>query len=227
MNDSTYKTRTITANNLSAIKKIRFLTENTFVLTLDRKGLQFKAGQYITVGLKDALQHREYSVYSAENDNLLEILVREVMDGDVSLQLKHCKPGQLLEVNGPFGYLKLNSEDMYSKQLIFIASGTGIAPFHSFITSYPGIDYLILHGVRNVNEAYDKKDYEPQRYILCSSRERNGNFYGRVTNYLQSFRIKPDMSFYLCGNSNMIYDVYNILRKKEVPPERIHSEVYF
>ena len=227
MNKTPYKTDSLITNNLQTIRQIRYLTEHTFVLRFDRNNIQFRAGQYITVGLKDSLQHREYSVYSAENDNFVEILVREVLDGDVSLQLKHCKLGQLMEINGPFGFLKLNSEDMYSKKLIFIASGTGIAPFHSFVRSYPGIDYKILHGVRYVNEAYDKSDYDPQRYILCTSREKNGNFYGRVTTYLQDYRLKPDMLFYLCGNSNMIYEVYDILRKKGVSTENIRSEVYF
>ena len=85
------------------IRKMRNLTESTFVLRLDRWNMQFKAGQHIIVGLKGELNQREYSVYSGENDDYLEILVREVLNGNVSLQLKQCNPGQLLQVNGPFG----------------------------------------------------------------------------------------------------------------------------
>ena len=40
--------------------------------------MQFKAGQHIIAGLKGELDQREYSVYSGENDDYLEILVREV-----------------------------------------------------------------------------------------------------------------------------------------------------
>ena len=90
---------------LNTIKsyKSRSLTEETFVLRFDRGNIQFKAGQHIVVGLKGESDLREYSVYSGEKDDYLEILVREVVDGTVSIQLKHCKPGQLLQVNGPFG----------------------------------------------------------------------------------------------------------------------------
>ena len=95
--------------------------------------MQFKAGQHIIVGLKGELNQREYSVYSGEKDDYLEILVREVLNGNVSLQLKQCKPGQLLQVNGPFGSFGLETFDMFSRKLVFIASGTGIAPFHSFV----------------------------------------------------------------------------------------------
>ena len=83
----------LVSTDFHKIIQIRFLTERTFVLRFDRGNLQFKAGQHIIVGLKGELNQREYSVYSGEKDDYLEILVREVLDGNVSLQLKHCKPG--------------------------------------------------------------------------------------------------------------------------------------
>lgn len=206
---------------------MRFLTEETFVLRLDRGNIQFKAGQHIIVGLKGELNQREYSVYSGEKDDYLEILVREVLDGNVSLQLKYCKPGQLLQVNGPFGSFGLETFDMFSRKLVFISSGTGISPFHSFVRSYPGINYILLHGVRYKNEAYDRKDYDPLRYILCTSKEPNGGYKGRVTRFLPGYPVDPDMLFYVCGNNNMIYEVYHILIDKGIPDENIFSEVYF
>jgi ferredoxin--NADP+ reductase/benzoate/toluate 1,2-dioxygenase reductase subunit len=189
--------------------------------------MQFKAGQRIIVGLKGELNQREYSIYSGEKDDYLEILVREVLDGMVSLQLKESKPGQLLQVNGPFGSFRLETFHMFSRKLIFIASGTGISPFHSFIKSYPGIDYILLHGVRYKNEAYERDDYDSHRYILCTSKENTGGRKGRVTKYLTSYPVDQDMLFYVCGNSNMIYDVHHILSDKGIMAENIFTEVYF
>jgi ferredoxin--NADP+ reductase/benzoate/toluate 1,2-dioxygenase reductase subunit len=205
----------------------RFLTESTFVLRLDRGNIQFRAGQHIIVGLKGELNQREYSVYSGEKDDYLEILVREVLDGNVSLQLKHCKPGESLQVNGPFGSFGLEKFDMFSRKLIFIASGTGIAPFHSFVKSYPGINYNILHGVRYNSEAYERDEYDPRRYFLCTSKKSNEGYKGRVTRFLAGYAVDSNMLFYLCGNNNMIYEVYHILRDKGIPDEKIFSEVYF
>ena len=153
--------------------------------------MEFKAGQHIIVGLKGELNQREYSVYSGENDDYLEILVREVPEGNVSLQLKQCKPGQLLQVNGPFGSFGLEKFDMFSRKLVFIASGTGISPFHSFVRSYPGIDYTLIHGVRYNNEAYERNDYDPRRYILCTSKESKGGHKGRVTRFLPGYPCGP------------------------------------
>lgn len=209
------------------IRQIRFLTEKTFVLRFDRGDLQFKAGQHIIVGLKGELDQREYSVYSGEKDDYLEILVREVINGKVSLQLRQCEPGQLLQVNGPFGSFGLETFDMFSRKLVFIASGTGISPFHSFVRSYPGIDYTLIHGVRFLNEAYERNEYDPERYILCTSKENNGGHKGRVTRFLTGYKVDRDMLFYLCGNNSMIYEVYHILRDKGIPDENILSEVYF
>jgi ferredoxin--NADP+ reductase/benzoate/toluate 1,2-dioxygenase reductase subunit len=209
------------------IRQIRFLTEETFVLRLECGDLQFKAGQHIIVGLEGELNQREYSVYSGEKDDYLEILVREVFNGNLSVQLKQCKPGQLLHVNGPFGSFGLETFDLFSRKLVFIASGTGIAPFHSFVRSYPGINYILIHGVRYNNEAYERNDYDPRRYILCTSKESNGGHRGRVTRFLPGYPMDPDMLFYLCGNNNMIYECYHILRDKGIPDENIFSEVYF
>jgi ferredoxin--NADP+ reductase/benzoate/toluate 1,2-dioxygenase reductase subunit len=213
--------------NIIEVKQIRFLTDHTFVLRFDRGTFDFKPGQYLTAGLKDSLQHREYSVYSSENDNYLEIMVREVNDGDVSVQLKNSKVGQLLEINGPLGFMKVNPDDLSSKKFVLIASGTGIAPFHSFVKSYVSMDYTLLHGVKYAHEAYERSDYDPQRYVLCTSREKSDGFYGRVTDYLRDFQVTDNMLFYVCGNSNMIYEVYNILRNKGIGNEKIFSEVYF
>jgi ferredoxin/flavodoxin---NADP+ reductase len=229
MNRQVYKPGTLIENDLykCKLKHIRYLTETTFVMQFDRNDIQFKAGQYISLGQPESKFHKEYTIYSGENEEHLDLLVREILEGNVSQQLKVSNPGQMFEISGPFGYLKINEEDKYSKKFIFIASGTGIAPFHSFVKSYPGIDYTVLHGVRYLHEAYDSCDYDPGRYMLCTTAESSGNFHGRVTSYLNTLKPDPDMLFYLCGNSSMIYDALNILLKKNISQETIFSEMHF
>lgn len=173
------------------------------------------------------MDQREYTVYRGENDDYLEILVRDIPEGNVSPQLKNCSPGQFLQVNGPFGSFGLEKFDMYFRKLIFIATGTGISPFHSFVRSFPGINYTLFHGVQYSNEAYQRNDYDPSRYILCTSKEVKGEHKGRVTKFLPDYPVVPDMLFYLCGNRNMIYEVENILRARGIPDGKIFTEVYF
>lgn len=213
--------------NHKKIQEIRFLTGGTFILRFTRDDFQFIAGQYVIVGPIGSLNQREYSIYSGEKNNYIEILVREVADGNVSKQLKHCEPGSLVEVSGPFGSFKLETKDMYSRKHMFIATGTGISPFHSFVTSYPGIDYTILHGIRYMNETYEKNDFDPDRYIPCISKEKNVKYPGRVTHFLPDYKDEPDTVYYFCGNRSMIFDVSKILEDKGVSADRILTEVYF
>ncbi|HKK41286.1 MAG TPA: FAD-dependent oxidoreductase, partial [Bacteroidales bacterium] len=128
---------------LHRIQKVRFLTDSTFILRFERGEMNFRAGQHIIVSPAGEMDQREYSVYSGEKDDYLEILVREVLNGKISGMLKNCTKGQLLQVNGPFGSFGIESFDLYSRKLVLIATGTGISPFHSFVKSYPGIDYTL------------------------------------------------------------------------------------
>ena len=84
------------------------------------------------------------------------------------------------------------------------------------IKSFSKLDYVLLHGIRSETEEYDKKDYK--KYIACMSPEH-------VTDYLKKNKLAGQ--FYLCGNSAMINDVYDILRAQGVNGSNIHSESFF
>jgi ferredoxin--NADP+ reductase/benzoate/toluate 1,2-dioxygenase reductase subunit len=179
------------------------------------------------VGREGEMDQRDYSIYSGENDDFLEILLKEISFGNVSVKLRNCKPGDLLQVNGPFGSFVPETFDIGSRKFIFVATGTGISPFHSITKTHPSIDYTIIHGIRYSDEAYEREEYESKRYLICTSQEAADGRRGRVTDFLSSFRISPDMLFYLCGNSSMIYDVSHLLKNRGVPAVNILSEIYF
>jgi len=210
------------------VQEIRELTESTYVVRLNRNGLQFRAGQHITLGPVNEVESREYSIYSGEQDDFLDVLVKEVDDGNISKKLKRVQQGDWLNFDGPVGYFTLNDEDIQNdRRFIFVGSGTGIAPFHSFVKSYPGLDYTLIHGVRYGYEAYDRQDYDPERYVLCTSRDEEGDFHGRVTEYIKQNIYDTNALYYLCGNINMIYEVFDIMKLKGVPSNHLHAEVYF
>jgi len=204
----------------------RELTDSTFVLRFERNGLDFQAGQHILVGKSIKDEMREYSIYSGESDDFLEILVKEVEEGIVSKQLNSLSEGDEIMVEGAVGFFKIAKSDL-DKKFLFISSGTGIAPFHSFIKSYSNLDYTLLHGVRNINEAYEKFEYPSERYILCTSRDKKGDFEGRITDYIKQNLVDDHILVFLCGNSNMILDAKDMLEYQGVPHENIHTEVYF
>jgi ferredoxin--NADP+ reductase/benzoate/toluate 1,2-dioxygenase reductase subunit len=217
-----------TQNAVLKVRSIRELTPSAYVLQFDRLKVPFRAGQHILLGKKGDIQAREYSIYSAEQEDFFEVLIKEVQEGMVSKQLKRMKTGEPVNFESPVGYFTLKDEDIQSRKFLFIASGTGIAPFHSFVKSYPGLNYKLLHGVRFANEAYEKETYDKGRLVLCTSRDKKGDYFGRVTDYLHAHPIEDKNTLcYFCGNCEMIHEAYDILLKQGVPSENLFAEVYF
>ena len=214
------------ANKLK-VQHIRDLTPTTYVVRLDREDIPFIAGQHILLSSDNEKQAREYSIYSGEQDAYFEVLIKEVQEGIVSRELKRLNTGDEVVFEQAVGYFILKPEERNAKKHLFIASGTGIAPFHSFVRSFPGLDYTLLHGVRQADEAYDRSHYDRDKYVLCTSRSKEGEFHGRVTDYLKANEVSPDTVCYLCGNVEMIHDAYDILLDKGITSENIHAEVYF
>ncbi len=209
------------------IEEIRHLTDETFSIKLPKARFSFKAGQHISLGIRGDYQSREYSIYSGANDKNLEVLVKEVDNGYFTPKLRKLKTGDVVEIHGPFGKFGMEPKQIESGKFVFIGSGTGIAPFRSIIRTYPEIDYKLIHGVRFVKEAYDWDEYAPERRILCTSRDDKGNYQGRLTGYLKNCTFEPETQFFLCGNSDMIFDALEILKEKGFDRDQIHCEVYF
>ena len=214
-------------NNRHQVLQRRQLTEKTFILRFERQGLTFQPGQYLNVGRPDDGQQREYSIYSGCNDNFLEILVQTIPVGHVSSHLSQLNYGDHVLVNGPHGQFTLTESSLTRQKHTFVATGTGIAPFHCFAQSYPGLDYHILHGIRQAGQRYEHKTYPQHRYTACVTQSADSDYHGRVTDYLQQHAPDPDDQFYLCGNSDMIYEVFALLSQHGVKRERIFTEVYF
>lgn len=206
---------------------IRNLTDSAFVLKVERDDFDFIPGQCVNIGLKNLAVNREYSTYSGLGDDYLEFLIRKVSGGLISNSLSNLKPDDEITLDGAYGMFNLVNPQEKKRRYVFVASGTGIAPFHAFVRSYPWIDYKIIHGISHCNEAYDRKDYAQGKYFSCVSKETGGDFNGRVTDYLKVNPVDREAVYYLCGNSSMINDVYDILRKFDISGSNIITEVFF
>lgn len=207
---------------------IRDLTPSVFVMRITRNKLQFRTGQHINVGPANEGYTREYSVYSAEQDDYLEVLVKEVIDGLVTPQLRRLKPGDTVMVEEPLGYFYLpDNRQPNNDPILLVATGTGIAPYHSFIKTDPELNYTLIHGVAQASDALEREFYKPQKFILATSQKNDGDFYGRVTLWLKQNALDNYSRIYLCGNRNMINDAFEILQTKQFPQDRIFAEAYF
>jgi ferredoxin--NADP+ reductase len=206
---------------------VRHLTETTFVVRVERNGVPATAGQCVTLGVAGSGINREYSLYSGEHDDFFELLVRAIEGGQVSQELQRLTPGTVVDFNGPYGRFILEHPADPARRYLFIATGVGIAPYHSFVATHPQLDYTVLHGARCLRERYEYEFYARERYISCLTRETGGDFQGRVTDYLRTHPVAPDTICYLCGNNMMIAEAYDILRAQGIPGDQLFTEIFF
>jgi len=204
----------------------RMIMRETWILTLERKNLEFEPGQYIHLAAGPKMDRREYSIYSSHHDGTLEVLVKRQAAGAVSPSLCDSSEGDILEMEGPGGCFTLSQKDR-TGPVVMIATGSGISPFASLVRSHEHLNYRIIHGLKTPEGLDEFRFFGNERYIQCTSRSRSGDFHGRVTEYISRSEFPENAVFMLCGNSDMIYEVMGILQSRGIAPPSIRGEIYF
>ena len=210
----------------TTLLKRKWLSSKTFEIILSLPpGFRFKPGQRIRLGLNG--QERDYSLVSAPGESELTLCIRKVTDGKLSTLLSVADIGKSVLVSGPCGYFTYKPS---SRPAVFVATGTGIAPFCSMARS--GISgFTILHGVRLPNDLYYASQLQPKarKYIAClsdSKAQSANSFPGKVTEYLQHHLTPKAYDFYLCGSREMIRDV-TLLIDERFPPSLVYTELFY
>lgn len=201
------------------------LAQDAFILKFKRT-FSFKAGQVIGLGVRLDIEPRLYSIASGEDDEFIEILYTEKLDGKLTPMLSILKKGDKILATNPFG-----SFTEYSDSPVCVSTGTGIAPFISMLKSGKGKNATFIHGVRTPEYFYFEnllKNTINSNYIQCCSGSNSSKFYnGRVTKYLSENPVNPSKKYYLCGVAEMVVEGRDILISKGVPYGNIISEIYF
>lgn len=204
----------------------RIINDDTIVLVFEKGDLSFTAGQYIILSFPNEKEAREYSLYNGENEDTLEVLIKTLPEGIFSVRLSDLQVGDPIIIEGPNGFFIMKPDEIVRKKHVFIASGTGISPFRSYIKSYKDLSYQLLHGIRYIDDIIEVDNYESEALQLCISREESDHFKGRVTAYLQEYGIDKNNIYHLCGNSEMINDVSDLLEAGGIEAKNIRTEVF-
>ena len=102
-----------------------------------------------------------------------------------------------------------------------------LSPFPSFVRSYPDLNYRIIHGIRYSQETYKRESYRDGKYMCCITRHEKGDFYGRITEYLNNESLNKRAYYFLCGNYEMIDEVFDLLIARGIDKIQIKTEGYF
>ena len=135
----------------------------------------------------------------------------------------------MTEVEGPFGGYHLERN---AHRKVFVATGTGLAPFLPMFDEMAGVGELgaaeLYFGCRTTAEDITRALAPlPPRTIVCASRDDASNtaFRGRVTAAVSSLAFDPaSTDFYVCGSAAMVADCRAILQSAGAP--RVLTEAY-
>jgi len=224
------------------IKKITKLSDNArhFVLKLTKpKEIDFEAGQYVIIKIPgDTPLFRSYSIFSSpEKKNKIELCVTFVEGGKASEYFfKKCEIGDELEMRGPLGILKLEEAPEY----VFIASGSGVAPFYpmalEILKNNPEAKINFFFSLRYAGDVFLRKELEKLKkkypnfnYLITITRpdETWKGATGRINLHLEKLGNFQNKKYYLCGSTNMINDLSEILKQKGVNESDIRFERFY
>jgi NAD(P)H-flavin reductase len=204
--------------------------------------IAFKPGQFISFEVRHPrtgrLVTRPYSIASPPSrPELITLLFNRVSDGPGSTYLFGLKEGEETRFMGPAGHFYLREDP--GRGLLFVATGTGIAPIRSMILANaerpdprPATLYWGLRSQRDVYLQEELAEWTERTpgftAIITLSRPGPGwsGEAGRVSRLVEE-RVDSvkHLAVYLCGNSAMIADVMALVRKRGLCP--IYREQYY
>ena len=205
---------------------------------IDRNEFQFTPGQFVSIKENVAGKQitRAYSIASPPDGNRFALCLNRVPNGLVSPLLFALQPGEQIEVEEPLGYFTLRHPE---RPAVFIATGTGIAPFRSILLAElpKGVSITLLFGVRYAQGLLYRQEFETLaqrhahfRFIPTITRPDEGwkGCVGRVQAHLDDALTAtagiPDV--YICGLKEMVDDVRALLKRKGFDRKQIIYEKY-
>ena len=224
-----------------------------FWVKFDGDPTPFEPGQYMTIGvLADGkLVQRPYSVASAPRDagtEGYEFYVRLVPILRFTSLLWRLPIGHGMRMIGPKGKFVLETDD--DRTHLFVATGTGIAPFISMMRETLAAGQprktVVLHGCSHVEElgyrglleGWERDRGYPVHYVPTISRPgdpRNAGWGGRtgraeavVASVCDDLGLRPERTVvYICGNPEMILNVERVLTDRGFPEFHVKKELYW
>jgi CDP-4-dehydro-6-deoxyglucose reductase len=196
----------------------------------------YKAGQYLMLELEDS-SLRPFSIASSPLQDILELHIRRLPGHDeadmIVNQLKHQKK---VRVQLPHGDCLLTDSE---RPAVFIAGGTGFAPFHSIIKtalrSKNPRQLTLYWGAQTSPDLYLhreplewEKKYSNFRYVPVLS-GLDEEWQGRKGFVHHAFMLDhddiTDMDIYVGGSEPMVMSVYQDLLDRGVDKSSIHSDI--
>lgn len=222
------------------IDTIKPLASNTLEVTLrlpPANNFHFIPGQYIDVMGVNGLC-RSYSIANSQNkSNKITLHIRAVKHGIMSnYWFNQAKSNDLLRFNGPLGTFFLR--DTANIDLIFLATGTGIAPVKSILESLAENptdqcprSITVFWGGRVLEDLYFNIANIPLKLkfipVLSRANADWSGYHGYVQQaLLDTFTDLKNAAVYACGSDIMIRSAKETLTSAGLPDNRFYSDAF-
>jgi CDP-4-dehydro-6-deoxyglucose reductase, E3 len=220
------------------VARVRDLTHDVREIEIhldDPPEIAFEAGQFVSFrvpkpGVRIPLT-RPYSIASPPaRRTSIDLLFNLVPGGPGSSFLYALREDDRVEFKGPAGTFVLR--DYADRDLLFVATGTGIAPIRSMIYARLATAHrrrvTLVWGLRSERDLYYQDELaelakQSPHFSFVTTLSRPGpawtGAHGRVQPWVdEHITSVDDLAVYVCGNGAMLKDVTEIIRRKGVCP---------
>ena len=226
------------------VEKVEKPASDVAILSLKlpaQERLQFLAGQYIDVLLKDG-KRRSYSMANAPHDDAyVQIHVRAVPNGQFSQYVfNEMRDRAILRFEGPHGSFFLREDS--DKPIVFMAGGTGFAPIKAIIEhaffSHIDREMVLYWGCRSLEDLYMAalpaqwaKEYPNFTFIpVLSEPKAEDNWQGRTgmvhQAILDDFASLSGYQVYACGAPIMIESGQTAFAARGLPEDEFFADSF-
>lgn len=220
----------------ATVTEVRRHDDAAFELVLnsaDDKSPAFLAGQYVNIVVPGSEEHRSYSFSSAPGETM-SFLIKHVPNGLMSTWLHGAEVGVELDIIGPLGTFYLRADE---RPLLFLAGGTGLAPFLSMLEvlakqSSTQKIHMLYAVTRDQDlvlvealEAYTERLANFTFSTIVADENSNHPKKGYVTHHLSPDMLHDgEVDIYLCGPPPMVDAVSEYMKLENMTPANFYYE---
>ncbi len=210
--------------------------------SVDGGTLDFDPGMFVMLTHRDQQTGTEiaraFSLASPPGGQTIDFTI-SMIHGRFTSKLDSAKDGDIYYVTGPYGQFKLDST---RTKVLFLAGGTGIAPFLSmfyFIKEKAlQFDIAVVYSVRHPDEIILKEELEALskelkiNMAVTVTRQENTEGWHGEKGHIDSAMISrhvPDVTqreCYVCGPLAFVKAMKDALGALDVPKEEVKADVW-
>lgn len=213
-------------------------------LWLERGGLEYRAGQYVSIRVNEEGGRRSYSLASYPGEEELQLVVDTAPMGVGSRYVLDLEVGDEVEVLGPMGEFVVSDGHLRqdTKGFLMVGTGSGVVPLRPMINDLLKIKrevrpVRLYWGMRHEEDLFWMKEWmdlekEYENFKIDVVLSRGGDNWkgcnGHVGDCLKNHGEHLNgWQAYVCGSREMVEETSKLLMSLGVGESEVNFEKFF